>query len=68
MNPTRMYPTRNSRSFKSGYWMKPAIHRVRRDEGGGGDILLGPLQINWYGKGWRIYLTWPRLRRWEFGG
>ena len=24
------------------------------------ELVLGPLQINWYGAGWRIYLTWPK--------
>jgi len=41
-----------------GWWMKPALHRSVE----GGDLLLGPIQINWYGKGLRLHLTWPVLR------
>jgi len=41
---------------------KPPIQLPRRGETvkRGGTIVLGPLQINWYGQGWRVYLTWPR--------
>lgn len=38
-----------------GYWMKPNyVNGVD-----GGNLIIGPLQINWYGTGWRVYLTWP---------
>jgi hypothetical protein len=34
-----------------GYWKKPHLTR--------GDLILGPIQFNWYGKGFRVHLTWP---------
>jgi hypothetical protein len=47
-----------------GYWMRPRFHRDPQ----GGDLVVGPVQINWYGDGWRVYLTWPgRTRAVHFG-
>lgn len=43
-----------------GYWMKPAYHRSVD----GGDCLPGPIQVNWYNRGLRVHLTWPRLKTW----
>lgn len=40
------------------YWMKPYLMRAY---GGGGELLLGPLQFNWY-EGLRIHVTWPFTR------
>lgn len=48
----------------SGYWKAPKLTRHIE----GGCLLLGPVQVNWYGEGWRIYLTWPgRTRAIHFG-
>ncbi len=51
------------RNPSMGYWMKPAF--VNGPDGG--NLIVGPIQINWYAKGWRIHLTWPHLRTWEMG-
>jgi hypothetical protein len=37
---------------------KPAVQLPRSRECK--SLVLGPIQFNWYAKGWRIYLTWPR--------
>jgi hypothetical protein len=50
------------RARQQGYWKKPHLFRDRT-ENGGGVLLLGPLQINWYGEGFRVYLTWPGRTR-----
>lgn len=42
----------------NGYWKKPALHRSVE----GGDLILGPIQINWYGNGLRVHVTWPVCR------
>jgi hypothetical protein len=39
----------------NGYMKRPAIHRSIE----GGDLLLGPVQFNWYNRGFRIHFTWP---------
>lgn len=37
------------------YWKMP-----RYSNGlDGGDLLLGPIQFNWYNHGFRIHVTWP---------
>lgn len=41
----------------AGYWKRPSYFRDRTGAGGG-VLLLGPLQVNWY-NGLRVYLTWP---------
>lgn len=38
-----------------GWWMKPHWHNGI----GGGNLLLGPVQFNWYNRGFRIHFTWP---------
>jgi len=48
----------------SRYPGKPYIAPKRpiqwaRDKGRGGNLVIGPVQINWYGVGWRIHITWP---------
>jgi hypothetical protein len=45
-----------------GYFMKPAF--VRQSDGG--NLIVGPFQLNWYGKGVRLHVTWPMLRTIEF--
>jgi hypothetical protein len=35
-----------------GYWMRPSFTK-------GGVLLFGPIQLNWYNGGFRVYLTWP---------
>lgn len=38
-----------------GWWMKPRLSRSLE----GGDLLLGPIQFNWFNHGFRIHFTWP---------
>lgn len=38
-----------------GYWHKPRLYRVAE----GGDLLLGPVQFNWFNDGFRVHFTWP---------
>jgi hypothetical protein len=37
------------------YWLKPTCTKVRD----GGNLIAGPLQINWYNAGLRVHITWP---------
>lgn len=44
------------RWFRSrGWWMRPTLHRSFD----GGNLLLGPVQVNWYNRGLRVHVTWP---------
>lgn len=38
-----------------GYWKRPKLNRSID----GGDLLLGPIQVNWFNQGFRIHFTWP---------
>jgi hypothetical protein len=38
-----------------GWWMKPRLYRSPE----GGDLLLGPIQFNWFNDGFRVHFTWP---------
>lgn len=44
----------------NGYWMRPQFVRSKAD--GGGNLIIGPLQLNWYGPGARLHVTWPTSR------
>lgn len=42
--------------LKRGDILRPQLHRAVD----GGWAAFGPLQLNWYNGGLRVYLTWPR--------
>jgi hypothetical protein len=41
---------------RTHYWMLPAFVHTK---GSGGNLILGPLQVNWYSRGLRLHITWP---------
>ena len=43
----------------TGYWMKPSLARAPD----GGNLIAGPLQLNWYNHGLRLHVTWPGRTR-----
>ncbi len=43
--------------MSKGYWCKPQFIHTRE----GGNLVVGPIQINWYNRGLRLHLTWPRI-------
>jgi len=64
---TSYYADPDGESFvQRPYWVRPSIGRPWGKDGG--CAVFGPFQVNWYGKGWRIYWTWPVIRVWHFGG
>lgn len=42
----------------NGYFLKPQYARQHD----GGNIICGPLQLNWYADGVRLHVTWPVRR------
>lgn len=51
--------------MKNGYLMRP---QFARHKGHGGNLIVGPFQLNWYGNGVRLHVTWPRSRTFVLWG